>query len=382
MFKLLYAGFDTLDVAFAGALSPEALSALEASREEAQANQYPSLLKIGPGKVRMHVYGHGMRGGYAFIADTGPLGAKWLFKKNLDPRQWNIFVSPAATMLLAYGYELARDRIFDELLAMGANISDHSVNRVDFAMDFQTLFFEARPEQFVAHSHTKVSPHWAKEASTSIDTQPTSVLRGRRVESVTIGKQPGRQIIVYDKRREAIERRKYFWFETWGINPKDKTSEVWRVEIRAGKRELKDRYQIRKFDDIECQIGDVVKNALNEIRYLADQQSDSNVTRQALHPLWITAMLTVENDLAKFRSGVTPQRMANIINAHAQDQYLSLCIGNAIGLGVTHDLSVDEFFNELPVLLVEKISKKTQKSINKYEKAMLKTRNRLSFKLK
>ncbi len=218
MFNLLYAGFDTLDVAFAGALPPGSLAALERAREQAQERQEPILLTIGPGEVTMHVSGHGMKGGYAFVIDTGPVGTKWMIKKNNDPSQWNIFASPRATMLLALGYQGTQDRLFKELEEMGARITDHSINRVDFAMDFQTSVFELRQDQFVAHSHTKVSPHWGNPDGNGDRNQPASVLRGRRLESVTIGKQPGRQIIVYDKRREAIERQKYFWFKAWGEN--------------------------------------------------------------------------------------------------------------------------------------------------------------------
>ncbi len=54
-----------------------------------------------------------------------------------------------------------------------------------------------------AHPRTRARPGWSKAADT---THPAAVLSGRRLESVTVGKMPGRQVIVYDKRREAIER--------------------------------------------------------------------------------------------------------------------------------------------------------------------------------
>jgi hypothetical protein len=379
MFELLYAGFDTMDVAFAGALPSETLTTLEHARKEAQERQAPVLLAIGPGQVAMHILGHGMRGGYAFIVDTGPTGAKWMFKNNTDLRQWNIFVSPRASMLLAYGYEGTRDRLWNELESMGAKPTDHSINRVDFAMDFRTQGFELNQNQFVAHSHTKVSTHWGKPEATKDRNQPSTVLRGRRLESVTIGKQPGRQIIVYDKRREAIERQKYFWFKAWGVDRKDPTLEVWRVEVRAGKNELKDKYQIRKFSDFEAGAGDVIVNALQEVRYLSDRQLDSNVSRKRIHPLWTQAQSVARTDLMDLRSGLTPDQAVEIMRDLAVERYTNLCFGNAIGLGISLKLNDEEIFSELPDLVSEHVASAMHADDQRLAKSIQRARSKLHF---
>lgn len=379
MVSLLYAGFDTLDVAIAGALPPDTLADLERAREESHGRQEPVLLTIGPGEVAMHVSGHGMRGGYAFIVDTGPVGFKWMIKNNADTRQWNIFASPRATMLLSHGYQGMRDRLFQELEEMGARVTDHSINRVDFAMDFQTSGFELHQDQFVAHSHTKVSPHWGISDGTSDQNQPAAVLRGRRLESVTIGKQPGRQIIVYDKRREAIERQKYFWFKAWGVDRKDPSLEVWRVEVRAGKNELKNKYQIRKFSDFEAGIGDVIVNALHEVRYLAVRQLDSNVTRQLLHPLWTLAQSVAGTDLIDLRSGLTPDQIVEIERALAIERYVNLCVGNGIGLGVSLKLGNEEFARELPGLVAGHMAAAIQADDRRLTKSIQRAQARLHF---
>lgn len=64
----------------------------------------------------------------------------------------------------------------------------------------------------------------------------------------------------------------------------DLAASVYRVEVRVGKKELKDRWGIRTFADVDCIIGDVIRHALNDVRYLAERQGDSNVTRQRLDP--------------------------------------------------------------------------------------------------
>lgn len=379
MFELLHAGFDTIDVAFTGALPGEALGTLEQAREESAERQEPVLVTLGPGKIDMHVAGHGMRGGYSFVADTGLLGAKWMFKKNTDTRQWNIFASPRATTLLAFGYRGTRDRLSAELEAMGAQVTDHSLNRVDFAMDFRTQGFELHQGQFVAHSHTKVSPHWGKQERSTDRNQPSAVMRGRRLESVTIGKQPGRQIIVYDKRREAIERQKYFWFKAWEVDRKDPALEVWRVEARAGKTELRDKYQIRRFEDFETGIGDVMVNALQNVRYLDDRQTDGNVSRQALHPLWTKCKEVAAGNLFAYRSGLTPGQVQEIERELAQERYRKNIAGNGAGLGVSLGLSDEEILADLPDLITAEVKNSMQADPDRHSKSIARARARLHF---
>lgn len=327
----------------------------------------------------MHVKSHGMTGGYAYVVDTGPTGAQWRFKKNSDPRQWNVFVSPHATTLLAYGYDGTRDLIFEQFDAMGGTLADHSINRVDFAMDFRTKGFELHQDQFVAHAHTKVRPHWGEKTKTTDRNAPAAVLRGRRLESVTVGKQPGRQIIVYDKRREAIERQKYHWFEAWGIDRHDKNAEVWRLEVRAGKNELKDKYQIRRFADIEASIGDVIVNALSDVRYLNDLQGDSNVTRQGLHPIWHAAQETASRDLTEFRSGLTPGQIIEIERHNAQERYAQLLLGNGIGLAISTGHSDAEILENLHVIINTHLKQIESRETSKLSKAINRARGRLIF---
>ncbi|MBB3065348.1 hypothetical protein [Limibacillus halophilus] len=379
MYHLLYAGFDSLDVAFAGALPIEALEELEQARLKAQESQEDSLLRLGPGKLDMHVKGYGSKGGYAYVMDTGPTGIIWKVKKNNDIQQWNLFASPRATLLLSHGYQGTRDKLYAELEAMGAKVTNHSINRVDFAMDFRTKGFELHQDQFVAHSHTKVSPHWGEKQDHKDRSQPSAVLRGRRLESMTVGKQPGRQIIVYDKRREATEKQKHFWFKAWGEDRHNPDLEVWRVEARAGKKELKDKYQIRTFHDFETAIGDVIVNALDEVRYLDDWQSDSNVTRQALHPLWTAAQEVANRNLLALRAGLTPGQIKKVERAAAQETYLALCIGNAIGLGVSKGLSDNEIQTQLPILLRESIARHFRAKGEELRAAIKRTRDRLVF---
>lgn len=379
MAELLYAGFDTLDVAFQGALPETVLKELDEARDQAEAQQEKMLVRIGPNEVQAHIQGHGMRGGYRYILDTGPLGAKWMIKRNTDAAQWNLFASPHATTLLAYGWRETFARLLEEIAGMGGRVTGHAINRADFAMDFETRGFELHPEQVVAHSHSKVSPYWGERNAPRDEDQPSIVMRGRRVESVTVGKQPGRQITIYDKRREVIERQKPFWFEAWGKDRHDKELEVWRVEVRAGKAELKDKYRLTTIQNFETGIGDVIANALANVRYLGDRQGDSNVSRQELHPLWQAAQATAARDLTGLRSGLTPGQVKEVERTKAQETYLNLCAGNAIGFGVSRGMTDEEIEERLPELLAADIAQRFRAKGTDLHAAIKRSRERLVF---
>lgn len=379
MVKLLYAGFDTFDFAVRGSFPQEVLDQLEAGRDEAEERQDKVLIRIGPNQFKAHIESFGKKGGYRYLFDTGPLGAKWMIKRNTDANQWNIFVSPRATMLLAYGYRETFDRLHQAFIEMGGQATEHSINRVDFAMDFETSGFELHPEQIVAHSHTKVAPYWSKKESELDPFQPSSVYRGRLAESATIGKQPGRQIIIYNKRREAIERQKWFWFEAWGKDRHNQTLEVWRIEVRAGKKELKEKYWITSIEDFYASIGDVIINALHDIRYLDDFQGDSNVSRQELHPLWHAAQETAAWDLTELCSGLTPGQVREVERTLAKERYLALCAGNSIGLGIAEGLSDEDIRERLPELVAAKIEQHFRDKDQSLYEAIKRSRERLIF---
>ncbi len=163
------------------------------------------------------------------------------------------------------------------------------------------------------------------------------------------------------------------------MDRKDPDLEVWRVEVRAGKKELKDKYQIRKFSDFDAGIGDVVVNALHEVRYLADRQGDSNVSRQMLHPLWTSAQSVSAKDLIDYRSGLTPDQIVEIERALAIERYVKLCFGNSIGLGISLKLDDEEIAVELPKLVAGYVETAIQTDDERLAKSIERARTRLHF---
>lgn len=376
--KVLYQGIDTLDFAVKGALPAGALAELRELKAAAVRTQCAVAVTIGPGRVEFQLAETGRRGGYAFTGHTGPLGAVYAFKDNTDADQWNVFVSIRASALAALGYTKARDTILGQLTAMGCCIREISVARVDYAVDIQTKGFTLDPSRFVAHPHARLKPHYSV-SSNETDFHPAPVFRGRRVESVTIGKMPGRQIIVYDKRYAALQKRELFWFDAWGVSPNDEGLEIWRVEIRAGKRELKDRWQVTTFEALDCMLGDIAREAMAAIRYHAAEQSDSNVSRQQLDLLWQTVSVAVARDLRYFSSGLTPSRLVELERAKAVAVYEAQVLGNLGGLAAAKGIAESDLEYDLPDLAARLVSNNLRQHRSSVRKSAERTRERLRF---
>lgn len=349
---------------------------LEAAKEEAAARQEPVLREIGPGQVPAHVEASGLRGGYAFRLSTGPLGEVLAFKANSDPRQWNLFASIRASALAAYGMEAARQNLLDRLQAMGCTVTGHAVNRVDYALDFWMQGFELSHERFVCHPRTKVAlHHGAKESDRD---RPSMVARGRKLESITIGKMPGRQVIVYDKRRAAIEQRKLFWFEVWGLDREDRSGDVWRVELRAGKKELKDKWGLRSFEDIDSHIGDVLRHALDEVRCVLPSPTDSNISRAELDPLWQATIDHVEGPLGHLRNGLLPGSILEVEREHMKATYQALILGNLAGYATACGLA-DRRVRDVLTIVTNLIVQDALRSRGGFATALRRARDRLRF---
>lgn len=309
--KPIYYNFDNLDVAFQGAIPQEMLNVLEAARLDAQASRQPELLEWRSEK--MHVAGYGAPGGYAYRCDTGPVGATWFFSRNQSTSGWNIRVSLKANALASMGLGRVRAELYRFLEAIGAKISSEAISRVDYCMDFLASDIESAsgesfmllPTAFVMHSHTSRTDH-------ELETKQSHGVSGRYT-SVTCGKMPGRQVIVYDKTREIQERQKPEWWNHWnaarearGLPPLSGSERVWRVEIRAGKRHLKDRWGITSWADLDNKLGDLLSCAAAQIRYTNAITTDAERFRWPKHPLWDAVQATIASDLNEMTSGAEP----------------------------------------------------------------------------
>lgn len=352
MYQVLHAGFDTLDIAFEATLPQETLDVLEQARNQAEVSQKDEPVRIGNSQENFLIKPHGQRGGFRYIVTNGPTRAIFSIKKNAtNPNDWNLFVSVRALCLLTKGYNGTKAWLHYTLAAMGFTVKSHSVNRLDYAVDILAPDFRLDPNCFVTPAQSKVGMFWSKD--TLLDDEGNkaqAVMRGHNFESVTIGKMPNRQVIVYDKRRAAIDLKTPYWFEAWGIDKDDPGARVWRVEFRAGKGVFEKKLLKRPLSAIEAIFGDYLRDTANQVRYVASRDEISNVTRAKLNPLW---RLLAEH-LAELPENSEPAlpdaRVIEIIRQQRHDMALKQAFGNLLNALLLHGISSEDISMKLPQL--------------------------------
>jgi hypothetical protein len=297
--KTLHRGFDKLDIAIKGALSPNDIDKLELARVESERTHSYTLVKIGPGLVAMHVAESGLKGGYAFRGDTGPLGELWCFKRNLSGNEWNIRVSAKALSLATHGLQHVHNHIIETLARLGVNHHHFSIGRVDYAMDYlMPEEFKLDPADFISHSKSSRREHSGPNLSGSREDIVVE-WAARRVKAVTIGKMPGQQLQVYDKRAEIIAHGVDEWFKLWKLDPADiAPHSIYRVEFRAGKKHLKD-WNVRSFENLESKLGDIFARMMNDMRHVVPSAYEKNPSRWVLSRLWRQVCNDMKDGLAE-----------------------------------------------------------------------------------
>ncbi|ARJ65502.1 hypothetical protein WV31_07465 [Magnetospirillum sp. ME-1] len=342
MITPIYKGFDGLDVTFQGRIPASLCEVLERAKVEAMEARRPTLVEWRG--QSFHVAESGAKGGYAYRCDTGPEGAVWFFSRNQKADQWNIRVSARSAWLATKGFGRVRVEMYEFLEAIGADVMAEAIARVDYAVDVRAADlpgFVLDPTAFVMHSHTSRADH-----AEDIDIHGVS----GRYTSVTVGKMPGRQIIVYDKTKEVAARQKAEWPVIWaasmekqGMEPLAEGERVYRVEMRAGKAHLKERWGIATWADLDAKLGDLFALALADIRYCMPS-ADSNRARWAIHPLWAAVTEAVAGDLFEMTSGARPGVVKEVRRA-ALAQTMSAMI---LGLLASWSLATGADAREVP----------------------------------
>jgi hypothetical protein len=286
---------------------------------------------------------------YRYCCDTGPLGAKWFFKAPNFRDPWGIRVSVHSLTLAKYGMGWVRHYIHDTLATLGTEVSGlkMAISRVDYAVDFLAPDFILVPEPIVCHARANQKGH--KELEPVVENGHSG-----RYTSVTIGKNPNRQVIIYDKREEVLNKSgKVVWWEIWnavlatlGLPPLERhdptKSRIWRVELRAYKRNLKDQWQIRTWEDFDTRGGDMFQAMLEAIRHTTPTD-DTNRSRWPNSPLWNRVTAEVTHDLAELMSDVPPDRFKEVLAAKQKDILLGQTLGLVVSMAGLERVKPKEF---------------------------------------
>ncbi len=223
------------------------------------------------------------------------------------------------------------------------------MNRIDYAVDILAPGFELDIEQFVAPARAKVQRYWSKDLHLDdAGNVPQPVVRGRRFESVTVGKMPNRQIIAYDKRRAAIDLKQPYWFDAWGVERSDPTQQVWRVELRAGRDALARKLLRRRFDAVEACLRDFLITAVNEVRYLAGPPTGTNVSREPDHPLWTSTRRHIEAMPLLPAPTLPEEHVLALIRQQRREMAVNQAFGNLINALLLEGHSFEAVFDSFP----------------------------------
>ena len=374
--QILHKGFDTITLAIKANLPPELFEYLTLEKELAEADRAPRPISYGGADFDLQPNGGN---GYAFLLSGGPLDVRWAFKKPNIKDPWGTRVTVGSTLLATQGLGYARAHLDKTLERLGIRYSaGHvSLSRVDFCVDVLAPGFELVPENFVLHSHSNRADHL------TADEDICSNGKSGRFTSVTAGKMPGRQVIIYDKRREVIDTSKPIWWDIWNANrdamgqpsldPKDRdASQVWRVELRAGKDMLKDRWNIRTWADFDNKFGDLISETFEKVRYCEPDPTDSNRARWPNHAIWDLVSEVTDEDLQELRSYLGVDKVKSVHKAEHIKLIMTLLTGNAVTLAAmegTTEEGLPDYMASLGKRLKDDIHSKPSRAANKLREA-------------
>ena len=369
-YRVIRKGFDTLEVAFKGALSGEVLRQLREAKALATSERHEVALEIGG--VRGHVSETGARGGYQFVFNTGDHGEIWTIRDNTDPEEWNLRAKVRPLNLVVNGLHGVQEILFERLAAWGGKIVEESVGRVDYAVDFVAPHFVIRPEDFTFHSSSRCSEYREiPEGGSGFAVHR----KASRPTGILIGKMPNREVTIYDKRLQQIRKVGSPWFEIWGMDKND-CPPVWRVEVRAGKDHLKG-WGITTFEQLDERIGDVFAAAFQSVRLLVWRES--NVTRSEVHPLWKLARDEVMGAVEDKISDGVKRRVLSVSEDELREMYRKQLFGLAIGYAVLQGMTPQRAVKEFGNMLAEAWGMFTQSEPGRFVKKYKKAMDRLAF---
>jgi len=342
---ILHSGFDGLKFTIQTDISPMLRDKLASAKEQAKSSYCDCVIEVGG--VSLSVSSKGGRG---FTAHTGDHGAVWLFQ---DPQD-RILNNPGVTVDfrafgLATGGLAGAERHFRECMAAWDIRYVEEllrVSRTDFAVDFLATWFEPNREALVVPPGTRITEY------TGVD-ETVTMASGSRATGLRAGAIANRQLAIYDKRAEVIQTGKMGWLPIWDaalaaqgkppLDLKDRdASQVWRFELRLGSKQLRNRFEMRSWQDVQDMIGDAFTDALTHIHY-CEPTSDRNRSRWPLHELWRLFESVICNDLLANCCGVLP----NDVRDANRDQKMHEIDAQLLGLFVTRaaisDVTGDDF---------------------------------------
>lgn len=360
---VVHAGFDGLDIALKASAEPALIHRLQTAKEQAAQNQTPTLVEHNG--VQFHVADAGGKGGYTYRFDTGPNGAIWFFKKPKAGDPWGGRLSFHSQALAIKGLDGVRTDLYEtcERLRLTIPPDGVSIGRVDYAVDILANDFVLEPTHFIMHARM------GRQSFGDLSDMQTNGPSGR-VTSITVGKQPGRQVIAYDKTEEVRKRNKLEWPLIWnenlsalGHDPIDFDApdipRVWRIELRMGKKALRDRTGVRGFQSLRWCLHGEMGRLTEDVNYHVPT-SDTNRARWPLHPMWNLMQETISDTLLERFSDISVDVIRHVSLEQKQFEFLRTLSAHAVTMAVLegcHPSQFAPYAAALPERMVEFLRK-------------------------
>jgi hypothetical protein len=173
--NIVRAGVDSLYLAIKAKLPASILEELAKAKSQAAQDCRDAAIEFGDSGIRATVPATGQHGGYPFVFDSGPLGARFACREATAGSPWNLFVKPHATAFLGLGFQGVVRMVLEVVTRIGGTVIEISLNRIDYAIDVRADSFVLDPYRFVTHPRATRSGRWSKKD----EHQPVVVFRGQ-----------------------------------------------------------------------------------------------------------------------------------------------------------------------------------------------------------
>lgn len=330
---LLHQGYDGLDMTIEGQIPPVLADLFESAREKAGAMRRPQLVTYKD--VDFLAAESGAKGGFSYRCDTGPVGATWFFKKPRFGERWGIMVSWKSAPLTVSGAQACVEASVALLNRIGCPVTDTSLllGRADYCLDYLLPDFVLKPAELVMHSRFRIH----SDQMIAVDGVSD------RVVNVRIGSHVNKQLAIYDKRREALQKHKLWLWDQWNgnlakrglprIDVSNTAGRIWRVELRIGKKLFREKFQIKTPTDFFARAGFFYASVVNEIRHVTPTE-DSNRARWPMSPLWRDVQARIDDGLSESIGVVPENRVKEVERAILRESLTAQRLGVEASLAV------------------------------------------------
>lgn len=297
-------GWDTVKETFKVSIPERLLEQLEITKREGRDNgRAGSMVRFGREDFRLWPTG---ASGSLFVLENDD------YRVYIKPPQfeWCVSIEYTAAGLWEYGLHALRERALENLLLevkplcderdLGRPVAWQRVSVAHFAFDFHSPEFSKDMTSRIYDTVICPAPVGKgmnkQEPGYEENSQPVEAWgRGRRIETLTIGKKSTLQLQIYDKGREITAASGKTWmYKIWaqaGYKPeiengKERARDVWRVEIRFGSKFLKDR-GVLTLPELHEKLHALLTEAIFTRRITVESVTDRNRWRWPLHPLFV-----------------------------------------------------------------------------------------------